>query len=92
MCQAAEMNAQRLTGASPLLQSTLSLSSRGPTTPTAACNMMVVSQNMLPVPQVVGALGARLSRRALGAMAVLQPWGRDASKFGNEAIKFVHTD
>ena len=47
---------------------------------------------MLPVPHVVCALGARLPRRALGALAALQPWGRYASEFGNEAIKFVHTD
>ena len=92
MCQATKMNAQRLTGASPLLQSTLPLSLRSPTTPTATCRMVVMAQNMLPVPHVVCALGARLPRRALGAMAALQPWGRNASEFGYEAIKFVHTD
>ena len=92
VCQTTEMNTQRLTGAAPLLQSTLSLSLRGPTTSTATCGMMVMAQHMLSMPHVICALGAWLPRRALGAMAALQPWGRTASEFRNEAIKLVNTN
>ena len=92
MCQSPEMYSQWLAGPSPLLQSPLPLGFRDPSAPTATCRMVVVAQDMLPVPQVVGALGARLPRRALGALADLQPWGRSASEFGKEAVKLVNTN
>ena len=92
MCQSPEVDSQWLAGPSPLLQSPLPLGLRNPSAPTAACRVVVMAQDMLSVPHVVGALGARLPRRALGAMAALQPWGCSASEFGNKAVKLVHTD
>ena len=92
MCQSPEVDSQWLAGPSPLLQSPLPLGLRDTTAPTATCRMVVVSQDMLPLPEVVGALGARLPRRALGALADLQPWGRGASEFGKKAVKLVNPD
>ena len=87
--QTAQMNSQRLTGAAPLLQSTLSLGLGGPATSTAARCMVMITQHMLAIPVVISALLTRLPSRALGAVAALQPWGRTASKFREEAVKFV---
>ena len=51
-----------------------------------------MSQDMLTVPHVVSALGAGLSRRALGALARLKPWGRRPSELGKESIILVDSD
>jgi len=83
------MYTQWLTGAAPLLQSTLALGLGGPAASTATRCMVMMSQHMLSIPVVICALFARLPRRALGAVAALQPWGRTASKFREEAVKFV---
>lgn len=53
--------------------------------------MMMMTQDMLPVPYFISALRAGLPLGALGAMATLQPWGRSSSEFGDDAIKLVHT-
>ena len=53
--------------------------------------MMMMMQDVLPVPHVISALSAGLPLRALGAMATLQPWGRSSAEFGDNAIKFVDT-
>ena len=82
MRQPTQMNSQRLTWASPLLQSTLSLGLGGPSTATAARGQMVKPQHMLSMPVVIRSLRSWLPCRALGAMATLQPWGRTASEFG----------
>ena len=92
MCQSPEVDSQWLAGPSPLLQSPLPLGFGAPSAPTATCRVVVVAQDMLPVPEVVSALGARLPRRALGAVADLQPWGRGAAEFGNQSIVLVDPD
>ena len=54
--------------------------------------MVVMSKYMLTMPHGICALGAGLSRRALGALARLQPWGRCPSKLGKETIMLVDPD
>ena len=92
MCQSPKMHSQWLTGSPPLLQAPLTLGLGTAPAPTATCRVMVMSQHMLPMPHGIGALGAGLSRRALGALAWLQPWGRCPSKFGKETIMLVDPD
>ena len=53
---------------------------------------MMMSQDMSTVPHVFCAFGAGLFRRALGALARLQPWGRRPSELGKESIIFVDAD
>ena len=91
LCEAPQMNRKRLTGPTPLLQTTLAFGTRGSSAATTTCGVMVMPQHMLTVPMGICALGPRHPPRALGAMAAVKPLGHRASKFGEESIKFVDT-
>ena len=92
MSQSPKVHSEWLTGSPPLLQSPLTLGLGTAPTPAATCGMMMVSQDMLTMPHVIGTLGAGLSRRALGALARLKPWGRCPAKLGKKAVILVDPD
>ena len=90
--QSPKVYPQWLAGPSPLLQSPLPLGFGAPSAPAAACRVVMVAKDMLPVPQSISALCTRLPSRALGAVPMLQPWGRNAAEFGKEAVMLVDPD
>ena len=90
--QSPKVHSERLTRSPPLLQASLALGLGSAPTPAATCGMMMMSQCMLPMPHVIGTPGAGLSRRALGALARLEPWGRCPAKLGKEAVLPVDLD
>ena len=92
MRQPPKVNSEWLTRSPPLLQSSLALGLGNAPTPTAAGGVMMVSQHMLTMPLLIGTTGASLSRRALGALARLKPWGRRSTKLGKEAVLHVDPD
>ena len=89
VCQSPKVHSQWLAGPSPLLQSPLPLGLSAASTSAATCRVMMVAKDMLPVPQSVSALCTRLPNWALGAMTMLQPWGRCAPEFGKQSVLFI---
>ena len=92
MRQPPKVNSEWLTGSPPLLQSSLALGLGNAPTPTATGGLMMMSQHMLTMPHLIGTTGASLSRRALGALARLKPWGRRSTELGKEAVLHVDPD
>ena len=71
------MHRERQARSSPLLRSLLSAGFRAATAPATASNMVMVSQVVLCLPELVGAQRLREASRAPGANSGLEPDGSD---------------
>ena len=75
-----------------MLQSTLTARLRGASASAAACGVEMMAKQMLLLPVRVSALCPRQPSGALGAVSVLQPWGRQSAKLGKDTVKLVEAD
>ena len=86
------MDCEGLAWPSPLLQSALPTRLGGASTAAASRCVVMMAELVLMLPVGISSLSAGQPAGALGANAMLQPWGRKSAEVGEGAVELVEVD